>query len=555
MTEVDGTESLLLEVLGVSFLAYVLNAAETEVIERFSTGKALNDQQEEAVKRLLQFMSTTGISLDNSSPMWHLNLDVFASQATGHTTSCANVLRAIAGGVVTVPKSSDKVLEILNQLAAEFYALFLIPKDKKRPDPFQPTISAVAFRHPRQDELLKLILADEALVKLFGSEDLKKPAIEVMGYVQRSSGQGGSVQLVTLPEIILRNAWHLASLGTIQPDLAQFCLAIKQIVNTLRASADGKKASVPVRVAFTGVILPNSKQRIVLPWGVLRSATQEDENLIPTAFEDNMNSTTTAKGEHITVKYSGDVILETDMPYRTFVADWAKVSKSSSFVKIPDGFNDYAVVQKHIEAIEIGLLFATQRENERPRVVSPWRANVDPLGFGHSVSWRNPQTLPMLLPAKLTKVEADNWEKWIGLVDSLRVPSVEVAITRLLLAETERKDPVDVLIDAVIAWENLVGSSSGEPTLRVSAALAWLLAKDPTERAELQNKFAKLYNLRSRIVHGSGILTVTEATTKPQEAVKIALDALREIFENRPELLKECKDSTERSKRLILGIT
>lgn len=555
MAEVDGTESLLFEVLGVAFLAYVLNATETEVIARFSAGEALNGAQEEAVKQLLQFLSSTGISLDNSSPMWHLNLDVFASRADGHNTSCANVLRSIAGGSVTVPKSSDKILEILNELAVEFYSLFLIPKDKKRPDPFQPTISAVAFRHPRQDELLKLILEDEALVKLFCYEDLKKKPIEIVSYSQRSSGQGGTFQLVSLPETILRNAWHLASLGTLQPNLAQFCKAIKQIVTTLRAAADGKKASIPVRVAFTGVVLPNNKQKIVLPWGILRSATQEDESLVPAAFDDNTNSTTTAAGEHITVKYSGDVILETEIPYRIFVADWAKIAKSSKPVKIPDGFNDYAVTQKRIEAVEIGLLFATQREGERPRVVSPWRADVDPLGFGHSVSWRNPQTLPLILPAKLTKAEADDWEKWIKLVDSQRVPSVEVAITRLLLAETERKDPVDVLIDAVIAWENLVGSSNGEPTLRVSAALAWLLAKDSTERAKLQNDFAKLYNLRSRIVHGSGVLTVNEATTKPQEAVKIALDALREIFENRPELLKECKDSTERSKKLILGIS
>ncbi|MEX0881594.1 MAG: hypothetical protein WDZ34_01835 [Candidatus Saccharimonadales bacterium] len=552
MNEAEGAESLLLEVLGVAFLMYVLNATEAEVIARFTEAKTLNAQQEESLSQLLQFIKTTGISLDKSSPLWHLNLDVFASQATGHNTSCANVLRTIAGGTIEVPKSSDKILGILYQFAGDFYSLFLIPKDKKSPDPFQPTLSNVAFRHSRKNELENAILTDKALVKLFGNEELSKPAIQITGYIHRSTGQGGSIQLVMLPEIILRNAWHLALLGSKQPDLKQLCDAIKKTVRTLRAAADGKKASIPVRVAFTGVVLPKDKQEIKLPWGVLRSATDQDENLMPAVFADGAHSTTTVKGETVTVKYSGDVILETEMPYRAFIGSWNQIAGSSMGIKLPAGFNDYEVIQKRIEAVEIGLLFATQRENERPRVVFPWRAEFDPLGFGHSASWRNPQTLPLLLPARLTQNEVSSWEKWIKLIDSRRVPSVEVAIHRILLAETERKDPVDVLIDAVIAWENLVGSPSGEPTLRVSASLAWLLGKDSNKRAVLQSKFSKLYNLRSRVVHGSGVLTVQEATTQPQEAVKTALEALREIFDNKPELLKNCKDSTERSKKIIL---
>lgn len=553
MSEANGVESLLLEVLGVPFLTYVLNATDEEVIERFSIDKKLSAQQEEALRQLLQFIQTTGISLDNTSPLWHLNLDVFASQANGTTMSCANVLRTIAGGAINTPTSKDKVLQILYVLAVDFYSLFLIPKDRKRPDPFQPTLSAVAFRHGRQDELQQAILADKALVKLFGNEDLTKSPIQIQGYVTRSNGQGSSVQLVMLPETVLRNAWHLASLQISQPTIQELCIAIKTVLTTLRTATDGKDAMMPVRVAFTGVLLPKEKTELKLPWGMLRAASAQDDNLIPAAFDDNANSTTTPESETITIKYSGDVILETEIPYRIFVKDWNKVAGSTKPIQVPQNFYSYETVQKRIEAVEIGLLFATDRKENRPRTVFSWRAEVDPLGFGYSASWRNPQTLPMLLPAKLTEDEAINWEKWIKLVDAKRVPSIEVAIHRLLIAETERKDPGDVVIDAVIAWENLVGSSSGEPTLRVSTSLAWLLGKDAAERATLQDKFSKMYALRSRLVHGSGVLTVKEASEKPHEAVSIALEALQEIFENRPELLSECKNSTERSKRLILG--
>lgn len=553
MNEAKGIESLLLEVLGTSFLAYVLNASEQEVIDRFSTAKKLNDQQEEALAQLLQFIQTTGLQLDNSSPLWHLNLDVFASQANGTTMSCANVLRTIAGGSIAAPTSKDKILEILYIFAADFYSLFLIPKDRKTPDPFQPTLSAVAFRHHRQDELQKAMLADKALVKLFGTADLAQDAINIQGFVARSNGTASGVQLVMLPETLLRNAWHLALLESKQPTIDELCQAIKKVLGTLRAAANNQDATIPVRVGFTGVVLPKGKSELILPWGKLRATSPLDDSLIPAAFDDNGTSTSTPDGQVVIIKYSGDVVLETEIPYKVFVTDWSKVAGSTTGVKLPQDLHTFEQIQKRIEAVEIGLLFATKREKDRPRTVFSWRAEIDPLGFGHSASWRNPQTLPMLIPAQLSENEAMEWGKWIKLVDEKRVPSIEVAIHRVLIAETERKDPGDVVIDAVIAWENLVGSSNGEPTLRVSAALAWLLGEDAVERKTLQDKFSKMYALRSRLVHGSGVLTPKEAAEKPQEAIGIALDALRKIFDERPELLSECKDSTERSKRLILG--
>ena len=122
----------------------------------------------------------------------------------------------------------------------------------------------------------------------------------------------------------------------------------------------------------------------------------------------------------------------------------------------------------------------------------------------------------------------------------------------MVQAATDRSDPSDALVDAVIAWENLVGSRRGEPTLRVSAALAWLLDPGTEARKQRRKTLSGLYELRSDVVHGNRFLPARVASEKSREAVQIALEALRVLFNDRTELLRECSNGDERSNRLII---
>ena len=76
---------------------------------------------------------------------------------------------------------------------------------------------------------------------------------------------------------------------------------------------------------------------------------------------------------------------------------------------------------------------------------------------------------------------------------------------RLLKAAGERDDPIDVLVDAVVAWENLFGSKT-ESTFRVTAAVATLLEpSDKEQRDVLQKELSGIYDRRSRLVHGDPV--------------------------------------------------
>jgi hypothetical protein len=127
----------------------------------------------------------------------------------------------------------------------------------------------------------------------------------------------------------------------------------------------------------------------------------------------------------------------------------------------------------------------------------------EPLQLGWSVGFSNRQSTPNLHPHALEAAECAEWARWVERVAAERTLGIEIAIRRTIRAATERNDPLDALIDSVIAWENLVGSSQGEPTLRISAALAWLLGQSRAERDAIQGEIKKLYGLRSKIVHGA----------------------------------------------------
>lgn len=83
-------------------------------------------------------------------------------------------------------------------------------------------------------------------------------------------------------------------------------------------------------------------------------------------------------------------------------------------------------------------------------------------------------------------------------------------------------------IDAVVVWENLLGTSD-EVTFRVSAALAKLLERDGTRRRTLQKELSKVYRIRSRLIHGAAVdASMVEKVCS--RAIEVAVQALRASY-------------------------
>jgi hypothetical protein len=90
----------------------------------------------------------------------------------------------------------------------------------------------------------------------------------------------------------------------------------------------------------------------------------------------------------------------------------------------------------------------------------------------------------------------------------LLLTSAEVAVRRWVSdALVYREQPEDRLIDAAIAWEALFGSQNHDQlTVQLAFAMAWLLAPDEhVERAQIAKRAKKIYQLRSKLVHGGEV--------------------------------------------------
>ncbi|MCA1605000.1 MAG: hypothetical protein LC775_05900 [Acidobacteria bacterium] len=158
-------------------------------------------------------------------------------------------------------------------------------------------------------------------------------------------------------------------------------------------------------------------------------------------------------------------------------------------------------------------------------------------------------------PSGISTLDTDTAERtrvWAARVEQQHPAQLNFGVRRLVAAASTRHDPIDSFIDAVICWENMFGASS-ENTFRVCGAMACLLEpSDSTKRLSEFTSLKKLYDIRSRLVHGATELTGREASDYRTKAVRYALHTMRLLY-NYPNLLK-AKDSADRGRDVLLAL-
>lgn len=530
------------ELLGTDFLAYVLNLKSEDLEQVLAGQRVLDDVRSSVIGELLTFVETLPRT-DDDDWSWRLHLDALGVvQLTGETWT--NRVRMALGGLCEVPSVRGIHRQLLVRFARDVYPLFLIPPSRSQwPDPFHPSLSRSLYRHPNRDAFNDAVLADRALSSLFPDE---REGSGRVGQVYRSTGSGGTLQLWTFLDVLLRNGWAFARLETEEvPNLERFARGCLRAMDIVQKAAAGRRVSIPVRVGLSGVLAPT----IDLPWGRVRAFNAFDETLMPKSLDHKL-STTTSKGRQVVIRYGGDLVLETEIPYRLKAGSFDP-SADAPMLDWPIDLRDFDVLRRRLESLQLGVLLGVTAERP-PTVIPAWTAVFDPLGHGATTSWRDQRDMARLVPTKLTAVQARRWAEWASLVEERRTASVDVAVSRTLIAASERRDVGDALLDAVIAWENLFGSDDGETTTRITTSLAWLLGRNAVQRHELEQQLRGLYRLRSKIVHGDPNTSRADAAAKFQDAFEITLRALREVFGSRPELLS--MNSRARGRVLMLNV-
>ena len=289
----------------------------------------------------------------------------------------------------------------------------------------------------------------------------------------------------------------------------------------LRRAVRGEKVRALAVAGIAGVALPEGVEAKT-PWGILRPAPETPRDL---SFLFRRPKTT---------------CILTDVRLVTVKLDSA-----------PQPQHEFD--QSEMSSPKAGLLLSlacalasSDTSNPAGPIVT-WRTLVLPFqsGLGY---WHAGAPFALRQPASLESAVSD-LEEWGRRIDSHHASSLDVAATRVVSAIAHRHDRADALIDAVMAWENLLGTET-EVTFRVSASLSKLLEADIGKRIEMKNRLSKIYGIRSRIVHGA-VADPSDIIEAARTAVDVAIRALRVFYSHRTDLIS--RKSMERADLLLLG--
>lgn len=537
----EASERLLFEHLGENALSYVLAVDKETLRLRFED--AASHQLNETQEALLTQM----VTLDEQMSGWQEGRST-AGEWTSRLSnrpddsiemSLGNLIRQTAGGsIAVVPEGVQPVESSLLSIALECYPGMLI---KESDDPFDRRIGLPIslFRNPLNGAFQDLVLTDSDLKRLITTESESSGK---GGSTLRSTGQGGGHQLWTLAETIVKSGWTLALLESTQPTPEAFMDGVRRSIKAIRLAIRGKEVTIPARIGLTGVLLPENTNEIELGWAKVRRADERDAHFIKQTSLEGQLTTTTQEGETVAINYSGDLVVELNIPYALQIGEldiqtlWPEEMKTS-----------YQAIEYAVENLRLGLLLAFP--DQRVVLHTSWQVMIDPMSQHHGAGWADLQRAVGLMPTQLSGTQVETWKDWSSKITKYRTPSIGVAIRRMLAAVAERRTSEDVLVDAVIVWENLFGART-ETTLRVTSSLAWLLGDSADDRQQRQKDYKKLYSLRSDVVHGAAVVNQQKLQTGSMQAVGISIDALRSVFGERPSLL-EIKSSEDRSLEML----
>jgi hypothetical protein len=529
--------------VGEQLTFYVLNITSDDLPAYRDGAKPFDQQQAQSAEVLWQ-ISNLVLPYDQPSTDQTTVIRAVLGRTDDQGIPVARHLHLQSGGADPDIESTGPIEESLVRLALDSYPTFLLPPDEQIPRiPFGLELGVVRqlFTHPSTKTFEEAVLREGTLSKSFVDEG---SGAGRAAWLWRNTGSGSTLQLTMLPQFLLGTAWRHVRHEDPTPDafLSDAISLLQLVLDGLR----GDTVDIPARYAFAGVLLPDGVTEVQLTDAVLETATPQDRELAPEPLRQQLTGTDSS-GITTVINYDGDIVMSRKYPMKMRLEPPPKPQEVPMWpdeMRVPDS------IERSIDRLRISLTLAVDRP-QRIQLVPTWRFYDDPLGYGLVQSWSDPRTAVELVPTGLTEQEVAEWVSWYALLSNPGLDKINLAITRVLKASAERRDPPDVLVDSVIAWENIFGAREGEPTLRVTASLAILLEPDPALREQLRSRLGKIYGLRSDVVHGNRALDPDDFPMC-QEALDVAIRAIRVIAKDRSDLLS-LRDGAARSTRLLLG--
>jgi len=390
------------------------------------------------------------------------------------------------------------------------------PSVQWNPDPVLNTAMLMSFFDSPwvTNEVVTSVFSDPELASLATREgELDPLLIHARGSVRMSP--------TALVKGLLSSAFLQIYFLRLPLEESTFVRIVLEGYDELRRAARGERIRAHAITGIAGLTLPEDTQ-MATPWGIVRPSLHLSTE--PSHFPTSSLNSTCVLAEPLLVSVRFD---RGSSPEHIF--DESEGPSDRSRVLFP-----------------LACALASTDTTKLAVPVMTWSTLLLPTQQGF---WFSSPPLPSLLIRRSGLFEETNeLEEWAHIVERAHTPSVDIAARRLVSAVAHRTDRSDALIDAVMVWENLVGTTS-EVTFRVTAALAKLIEPDPMKRRTLRKSLAKVYDVRSRVVHGAAI-NISDLDRACIMALDVAVQALRATYRKGRDWLE--LESNERADSILL---
>lgn len=558
MTSGDNRDGLravnLVEILGQRLSRYLLSIEESEELQvQVGTLRGLNSKQQAVLEnlenraRIFRACPPFGDPLGRQA--W---IEYLSHRPSLSEHSIGNTIRIASGGAVEgsreVPSSTKEILE---QLVNDLYPASLIPRHEFSGEGNRPLV-LTCYNHPLNEDFVDSLKKMRVISSRL-QESSKGDWYREL-FIRDTRGNAKSVMLGMWSTELVSAGFRIASAKADRPNVDDVATAAKSAMDFVLSGLGGEEVKVTFTLGIIGIQLPKGIDHVDLGFAVLRQRSERHDVEVHSAGL--AGSIKVAESvEHSEAAIAGELVLEGAVSVRLH-------SPKTGVVDDKDRYDEHTAhaVRREFNKLRFLVVLAIDGFDGIRECQSVWTQFYDPLTI-NSISWSDPRRFQSTLRGEPDIVlppshvlSRDDVERISDFADMLSVVDpkrFEVPIQKFAEDIPTRAHPRDSLLDAVTVWESLLGGKENT-ALRVCAGMAWLVGDEFEDRTKLRDKYARIYDSRSNLVHGNGSMSIETLYEEASIAKRAALDAVKRLLEN-PKLAQ--LGSVELSNSLLLGMT
>lgn len=444
--------------------------------------------------------------------------------------------RMQVGGTILHENSADLLASEICKIALRVYPSLLIQLHRKKfNDSESLSLSVSRYVTGESTDYYKAFTKDRDFNDLLKSP-IKNQPVEFTESVRlfSSSGRQNTFQICSFPTRIIQSAFVICCMRGHVSSL-QVQLTIEKLVESNRKAIRGEKAEVPVFFGLNGLGF-ESRAELCIDSDTVHSHSGHCYDLLPKGV----------KPAFLNDQLTG-LVVEMAAPLSVTASSRPTIS----------GTNDYNHWRRAADSKVSNLCTAIMLSAEDYRNAIPERSwhYITPPFFDAPIIERlnmhgaSDNIMFIKLLGETERKSISEWTTKLGLLES----RTRTALRRIQTGLTERVNPADGFIDAIIACDGVFGKGSKtELSFRISLTMACLLEPPGQSRLNLQKEINKYYGERSSIVHGSkdtDKLSYADLRERQERVVHLFLSCLRVLLAKYPDLLS----ADDMSNRIACG--